>query len=637
MARSGSISKSAGFGNVTLSWTLVSQTASTKQSKISYELTIYRSSNISSTVNKDYSITINGTVVASGTNTIGGSGTKVLASGTHTLTHNINGECTFSLSFSQEIDITWSGKQIGTLSSSGTGTLDPIMLATVPTLSASTVEIGSPITISLPRDKWSYYHRLRFSWGSQLVNSLIAENVETQFLWIIPEYFMNFIPNGDTGTCYLHVETYDDSGTIGTNTVTFKCTVPADVVPVINSVTLSDTGSPVASSWGVWVQSKSVLHVKTSATAQGGATIRSYMVTYGNTSTYGADIDVATLDSSGSQTIHIYATDSRGRSAHVTRTINVQAYSDPLIEAATIERTNSSGTPVDNGTYAKLTLRASASSVSNNNTATARVYHMRSDLSSWTLTRSMSVAYSYNSSILISGMVSSYTYSYKVEIVDAFTTTTAILTLNAEGAVIGWLAGGIGVSFGKSAEEPYMTDSYWKIHGRSGAQFDNDVDVNGDLDISGTLKYNGVNALRTVDILTAARDGTNMQLGTSSAYVQIDFTNTVYSMRNLLSVSGGGIRIPAGVTAIRVSAQVCLGAATAGVRYVQVSRNNYNTTMARSQKQHASTSTPETHVIPGVITPVTAGDIIIIGVYGNAEDWVYGIYNQTFLTVEAFA
>lgn len=635
MARSGSISKSAGFGNVTLSWTLVSQTASAKQSKISYELTIYRSSNISSTADKAYSIQINGTTVASGTNTIGGSGTKTLASGTHTLTHDSNGECTFTLAFSQEIEINWSSKWIGTLSASGSGTLDPITLATVPTLSASTVEIGSTITIRLPRDKSTYYHTLRYSWGSQLVNSLIATNVGTSYIWVIPDFFMQYIPNGDSGTCYLHVTTYDDSGTIGTNTITFKCTVPADVVPVINSVTLSDTGSPVAAGWGVWVQGKSMLHVKTSATAQGGASIRSYAVAYGNTYLYGADIDIATLDTSGSQTVHIYAIDSRGRSAHVTRTITVQPYSDPLVEVATIERTNSSGVPVDNGTYAKLTLKASASSVSYNNTATARVYHMRSDLSSWTLTRSMNVAYSYDSSVLISGMVSSYTYAYKIEITDAFTTTTALLTLNAEGAVIGWLAGGIGVSFGKAAEEPYTSDSYWKIRGRAGAQFDDDVSVNGVVDAS-EYRINGKSMLRLVDVLSVY-GGVNMQLGKSSAYVKYPLSSTIHSLEGKLSISNGNVVIPTGVRAVRVSAQVCLGAATAGVRYVQVGRNGFDLALARSQRQHVSTSVPETHTIAGAFTPVTAGDTIMIGVYGDTADWVYGYLNQTYLTIEAFA
>lgn len=173
-----------------------------------------------------------------------------------------------------------------------------------------------------------------------------------------------------------------------------------------------------------------------------------------------------------------------------------------------------------------------------------------------------------------------------------------------------------------------MLDSAWKLHGRKGAQFDEALDAVG-------YRIGGKSMLCPVDILSIYR-GTNMQLGTSSEYVSLDFTKTVYSLEGLLTISNGGILIPEGVRAIKVAAQVCLGAATAGARYMQVSRNTFADTLARSQKQHASTSVPETHVVAGALSLVSAGDIIIVGVYGNTADWVYGNFNQTFLTVEAF-
>ena len=79
MANSGSLAKAAAFGNVTLSWNVTSQDIANKKSVVAFKLTIYRSSSISSSAQKDYSITFNGSVVKSGTNTIGGSGTKTLA------------------------------------------------------------------------------------------------------------------------------------------------------------------------------------------------------------------------------------------------------------------------------------------------------------------------------------------------------------------------------------------------------------------------------------------------------------------------------------------------------------------------------------------------------------------------------
>jgi hypothetical protein len=192
------------------------------------------------------------------------------------------------------------------------------------------------------------------------------------------------------------------------------------------------------------------------------------------------------------------------------------------------------------------------------------------------------------------------------------------------------MPGGIGISFGKAAEENYMLDSAWKIHGRQGAQFDGAIDAT-------AFTLNGSPMMRTVDIMAVHMNGVNQSLGATNTYIRVQFTNTVFNMQGKLSISNNGIRIPAGVRAVRISAQVCLGVAAAGLRYVIVGRNTADTTIARSQKNHASTSAIETQAISGAITPVSEGDVIFVGVYGNASDTIYGIMNQTYLTVEAFA
>lgn len=636
MASSGYISKSAAFGDVTLSWYTVSQNVYDKTSVISYKLTIYRSSNISSSAAKAYSVSINGATVKSGTTTIGGSGTKTIVEGTQTLTHDANGWCTFNLAFSVEIEITWSGKWIGTLSESGVGSLNQISTPTVPKLSASSVAIGSNLTITLNRDRDTYLHKLTYSWGSQLVNVEIASGVGASYTWTIPNDFMNYIPNGTSGTCFLTVTTYDSGGTIGTNTISFTATIPASVKPTISAITLSDTGSSVASGWGVWVQNKSRLHVKVDASGIYGSRIVSYNISALGASISTNDSDVAVVSASGSVKVNVTVTDSRGRSATAERTIIVEEYSEPSIETAAIERTNSSATPIDNGTYARITLKASASSVSGKNTVTAKIYHMQSDVTSWTLARTISIAYTYDDIIMIANMITSRSYAYKIELADAFSTTIAEMTLRAEGAIIGWMPGGIGISFGKAAEETYMADFDWKIHGRKGAQFDDDVTILGNLNAA-TIVRNGLPTLQCVDIATLSLGGTNFQLGTTDSYVKIPFTKYAYNLTNVLTISSNGILIPAGVRAVKVSAQICLGTATAGVRYAQIAKNSWVDAVARSQKHHVSTASPETHAIPSALLTVTEGDIIILGVYGNASDWIYGNHNQTYLMVEAYA
>ena len=74
----------------------VSQSIDGNTSRVSWALRLYRPESISSSTSKSYSVTINGEVVASGNTTIGGSGTKTIASGTETISHNSDGTKTIS-------------------------------------------------------------------------------------------------------------------------------------------------------------------------------------------------------------------------------------------------------------------------------------------------------------------------------------------------------------------------------------------------------------------------------------------------------------------------------------------------------------------------------------------------------------
>lgn len=109
-----------------LTVTQQSQNTTNKTSTIAYTLTLYRPMNVSSSSNKSYSITINGSTVKSGTYSISGSGTKTIASGTTSVAHNSDGTKTLSFSGSVQFGITWSGTSIGTLTNSGSMTLTKI-------------------------------------------------------------------------------------------------------------------------------------------------------------------------------------------------------------------------------------------------------------------------------------------------------------------------------------------------------------------------------------------------------------------------------------------------------------------------------------------------------------------------------
>lgn len=524
------------------------------------------------------------------------------------------------------------GLSFSSTSCSATVILDKIPRASIPAFTAAEFNIGGAMTIVLYPADPTFRHTITYAWGATK-SGTIGTNIASQTTWTIPSNFAEDIPNSTQGTLYVTVETFTADGiSLGKVTRTTPCNVLASVVPTIGTITLSDTGGNVPSGWGVYVRNKSVLHVKVAASGAANSSIVAYNINALGVTVASNDVDVGVFPNAGTVNVDVTVTDSRGRTATKSASITVEDYSDPHIEAFSVERANNSGTPVDNGTFARIPLKISGSSVGNKNTVTAKVYHMRSDATAWTLARTLNVAYSIDEIVMIANMISSRSYAIRVEVSDAFTTTVTEGTLNAEGAVMGWMPGGIGISFGKSAEEEYTADFDWRIHGRKGAQFDENVDVP-------SVSVGGAATLQTVDIVTLGRDS-NLNISQSNAYVGVEMNQILYNATSLLQLSGGGILVPEGVRSVRVSGQVATQVVTPGARFlhVQIIRGDTYITVSRTVKFYASSAIPESMIIsPIYISSILPGDIVILGMYGQNGDVVYNTIYETFMTVEAFA
>lgn len=109
-------------------WSRKDYSTSGNYTNINWELQLIAggAGRISSSASKKWSVTVNGNSY-SGTNTIGigNNETKTLASGTTKIPHNSDGTKTFSVSFSQQFDITFNS-YVGTVSGSASFTLDSI-------------------------------------------------------------------------------------------------------------------------------------------------------------------------------------------------------------------------------------------------------------------------------------------------------------------------------------------------------------------------------------------------------------------------------------------------------------------------------------------------------------------------------
>lgn len=445
----------------------------------------------------------------------------LIGSTTKTVNHAADGTKSITISATGSIAST----TYTSTSLSGTAVMDAIPRETRPTFSVSEAEFGDTITITLNRAESTFTHAVYYTWNG--TTTLIDDDVATSLSFTIPAGFISDIPNAASAPVVFTVITYREDGSeVGTTTGSVVCTVPASAAPIINSVTLTDSGTSIPAAWGVFANGLSVLHVKVNASGQYGATISSVVISALDQTVAGNDVDIATIYTSGTVNIAVTVTDSRGLSTSnsTAAALTVYDYAAPVIESFSVVRCNSYGTAVENGTSARVGLKCSISSLGGNNAMEIRLYHKRSDASSWTLantvtpgTDSVDTAY-----VIQNAIDTSYTYGIRVEVQDALNTSWQEGTLSAEGAIMSWISGGRGVAFGKVAETANEAEFAWLIHGKQGAQLDVALPVAS----GGTGADNAGDALTNLGALDASGTWDVSHL-TATATSAVDFVTAI--------------------------------------------------------------------------------------------------------------
>lgn len=443
------------------SWTATSQNTANNTTTISWTLELIATSDgaINSTTSKAWSVTVNGTKY-SGTNTVGinNNSTKTLASGTTTITHNADGSKSFDYSFSQQFDITF-GSWIGTISGSGTGSLNTIPRASQPsciTWPEHTQDVGSfgdTISIHMNRASSSFTHTVRYQFGSQ--SGTIATGVTTGTTWTIPKSLMNLIPNALKGSGTIYADTYNGSTLIGTKYCGFTATVPTtdDCYPTCN-FTLDDTtgwddvyGSPV--------QSLSKIKITVSPVLAYSSPIVSYTISANGAKYTAATATTEVLKSAGSSAVTVTIKDKRGRTATTSYTMNVQAYTPPSISKLTVHRCEEDGTETEQGEYIKVLFSSAITALGNKNTATYKLRYKKSSASSFTEVTLSNLAntYALTNSAYIFAADSNSSYDVELEAKDRHGTATRSTSASTAFTLMNWGGDGTSMGIGKVAEK----------------------------------------------------------------------------------------------------------------------------------------------------------------------------------------
>ena len=386
MAANGSTSVAVtAYDTLKLNWAQISQSVANNTTTISWTLQLVAGSagQIISSASKAWSVTINGTKY-SGTNSvaIGNNATKTLASGQVTIAHNADGSKAFSYSFSQTFDITFAGAWVGTASGSGSGTLNTIPRATTPGVSTTTPEMGATMILYTEGAVSSFTHDLAYSFaGSSFVD--IATGVKDLAYWAVPLDLANSIPNTTSGTVTIRCITKNGGTTIGTRTILLTAKIPASVKPTVDAVTHTEANAGIAEVIGAYVQGKSKVAARITASGAYGSTIKSISSTLAGKTYTGESWTSDTVTLNGTVDIATTVTDSRGRTASTTTRLTVLGYTPPQISAFSVARYNAAGEADPDGVYVRVRLAYSVTPLNDRNTAAARVEYKRSVDSTW--------------------------------------------------------------------------------------------------------------------------------------------------------------------------------------------------------------------------------------------------------------
>ena len=463
MATSASCSASfgGGNGNVTMTMTRTSVNVDGNYDLWTATLTKYYKWNINSSATKYGFMWANGVLIWSGGVTIGGSGTKTLATVTNIkIPHDSNGGKHFDFSFSQELKVTLSGNYVGSVSASGGIDCDVIPRATKPYCSPASVYFGNSVTIKTPRASSDFGHVITYSFYDK--TEQIADNQwNDEFKWTVPTSLISKMPNASQFYICFRVDTYSRSGKfIGSNYCNLDVVLPSGYGPTVTGITYTNEDTAIASRFGAStiIQGVSKVKCNVSATAKNGATITYYNNEIDGQLIPGPNSYFTTqpLKSSGTVVLKSTVTDSRGQKASLSKNISVTEWHSPTVKNVTAQRWNvTSNKADDEGTAVKITYSFSIAPVNSKNDKNVMIQYKNGE--TWTTLATYTNSYSGENKVYISSAGKFSTdnaYSFRVLVKDYFTTdgVASYAAIAPSFKLLDFSADGRGIGVGCKAE-----------------------------------------------------------------------------------------------------------------------------------------------------------------------------------------
>lgn len=312
-------------------------------------------------------------------------------------------------------------------------------------ISGSNGTLGSSNTLTLTRYSDDFTHKITATCGT--ASTTISSDAQSDTVkWTPPIKWASQNVSATKVSVTVTCETYIDSTSVGSTSVTLTMSIPSSVIPTV-SLSVSDANS-YASTFGGYIQNKSKAKVTTTSEGIYGSSIVNCSITCDSVK-ISSDSGEFELQSSGTITVKATVTDSRGRSASASTKISVLSYTNPTAQFTTIYRCDEDGSSNYEGAYVYALFDANAAALSDKNVTSYSFNYRVRGTTVWTSISLPSIAGSYEPTGVSQIFAADTTKSYEIclAITDYFGTVESqyytvspvrpFLTLNRDANAIG--------------------------------------------------------------------------------------------------------------------------------------------------------------------------------------------------------
>ena len=231
--------------------------------------------------------------------------------------------------------------------------------ATTPKLSASTFALGTSVTVTTSGASSNFTHNLSYAFPSSEDAVSFGTGIKSSDTLTVPLTLASKIKKDTEGKGKIICVTKNGTATVGTKEIEFTATVPNNnTTKPKASMVLTPQGLSSDFS-GLYVQGRTA--IKADFTASSAyADISSYSLEVEGNTTKGDPTTSEVLNKAGESDIVGTVTDSRGYSRVLEESINVIAYSNPIVipysggSMIVCARCKQDGTLSNDGTYLKI-------------------------------------------------------------------------------------------------------------------------------------------------------------------------------------------------------------------------------------------------------------------------------------------